>query len=193
MQLTVDEIIVKANEDLSDKTLSSKKALVADWCFYILRQIGDSVIGQHVRGETYDVKNSMVCLPEKVLRLESVTWTNKVGVTYNYDKIDRTLSLPFDSGKIKVNYWGVRTDEDGMPLIPEQAEQAIIFYLIYKDQVRKTLSGTAREKNYALPTLNYFDLQWKNEVARVRGEMSAMNKDEVRQLAYNQKKLYQDE
>jgi hypothetical protein len=192
MFYTVDEIVSILSGEINSKYLTVNN--VAEQCFYVLRQIGDSVIGQHVKDERMLVSNGILRLPEKVLKFEDVRW-NGNSTKYNFDPLSLTLSFPFTAGTVFVDYWAVRTGEDGLPLIPEIAKEACIAYMRHKASLAKVISGTAREKRDSLPTIQYFDTIWREEVQRARGSINldAMTKGKVRSLKESQKKIYKEE
>ena len=193
MLLTVKEIMSMVGSEVDSRHLNETN--VATQCFYVLGKIGHDVIGELVRNEPFAVKNGILNLPPKVLQLKSVSWSGNSSSGYNYDPLSKKLEFPFDVGQVEVTYWGVRLDEDGMPLIPEVATEACVKYIKHRFNESKTLGGTAREKRDALATLQYTEQMWREEVQAVRGSINLQRytKDRVRNLNERQKRIYRTE
>lgn len=107
----------------------------------------------------------------------------------NEYKIDNGKVLfSFEKGVVAISYLGIRLDEDGFPLIPDNisAREAIVKYIIMKYMQRQWYLG---REGY-LDKLQKAEQDWHWYCKQFRNKMKMPSEDDVRKLTLQYRRLF---
>lgn len=168
---------------------------IGEWCFEVVKEIGDYDYFNEVYGEVLEAKNKKWKLPCGIYRLLEVFPMHNLSV-YNasgdrfktrfhndgtYLRFQNDLSglikkdFPQDGTKISIDYLGYEMDENGFPLIPDTAQDACFWYCVMKLKLEDFLNG----KFQGYP---YVESQYDKAISSARSSMRGTTRNDMNDI-----------
>lgn len=110
------------------------------------------------------------------------------GTRWSVDETMTHFTLPSDAktafSKVLLIYWAVPIDNEGDPMIPEIAKDAVFAYVKWKylNRTRGQRMTAAGRNPVALSQLNWWHEKWKNEYFAVIGEINCPGPRQMKEI-----------
>ena len=195
-RVSIKRVIANVIRNLDVSDASRNFYDFAEWAFEAERKIGSykTFVRKTV---TLSVVNKQASLPNDVLSIidvkkagdavastsyfepSSATFPSSIEKNNTYYLTENTINLSkSDVSSLDVAYLAIDTDDEGLPTIADNHEDAVSAYLMYKYKAREYFNGK-------MPRYLYMDLyqNWSRLCAQARGNDNMPSPSEMKKAA----------
>ena len=178
MLLTIDDITKKLL-DTYEISISNSKAVHHVWD--VMRDLPDDFYEDTIEGYEVQANGKVVQCPVDAYKVTNIEHMQE-GRDWEYFKKTNRIELKKSySGTLKLTYTQIPTDSDNYPYIPEQADKAILNYIL-SIQVQLKIFKAPVISTRSDKLLGWYEQKYLEELKNIRPKKFDLSPDKKKQL-----------